>query len=176
MFDLTRIQTLANVKEWYRQVGKERCSPVAADERDCRCSRSCSDRVAVDCAPRFLCWGDTFFSFLSHLTPRTHRQARGFNKSAAALLVGLKYDEFSTFPIQEQVHNHTYTLNPKILVLSAREVCTLACTSQPPCRGHEARANRPTQALQHGPWSLNTRPMLPAGGQVQTSALETPGT
>jgi hypothetical protein len=66
MFDLSRIATLNNVKEWY--------APFPS---------------------KFFC--------SVRLTPRDrYRQARGFNKTAVAILVGTKYDTFASFSPEEQ--------------------------------------------------------------------------
>ena len=66
MFDLSRIATLNNVKEWY--------APFPS---------------------KFFC--------SARLTPRDrYRQARGFNKTAVAILVGTKYDTFASFSPEEQ--------------------------------------------------------------------------
>jgi hypothetical protein len=40
--------------------------------------------------------------FSSCMLIRRYRQARGFNKTAAAILVGTKYDNFASFSPEEQ--------------------------------------------------------------------------
>jgi GTP-binding protein of the ras superfamily involved in termination of M-phase len=67
MFDLSRIATLNNVKEW---------SVFQVHDR-------CAEKNPLT------------FSF-------RYRQARGFNKTAVAILVGTKYDTFATFSPEEQ--------------------------------------------------------------------------